>query len=188
VYEECRNVFLRNKVLVPRYLKAIEIYPDSSNKEVNKIWADDFLDEYIASEELDEIESRTLRGFVKRNADDIARMLVGEISKEEYIDTILRAVRASLNALDKQCNPNSPVVRRYDVADDYRSLYRRELTELQRSIMNRNDVMILLDSYYIRHKYIGRDVLFMTMDKADLLNNKDIIEKTMQGLYIAPLP
>ena len=54
-------------------------------------------------------------------------------------------------------------------------------------IKNSSDIRILLDSYYIRNRFVSRDVCFITMDKRDILDHKPDIERIINGIKIGRL-
>jgi hypothetical protein len=187
VYFECRNVFIRNKLVVPPFLNAIENYEGSLNRSVNEIWVREYVWIYVDSHKLGDEQKKTLLNFVRRNLDDIVSMLTGQIDRQAYIAKILKAIKVAINILDRDCNCQSTKICRYSTCQDYSTSYRAEFNSLRSVIPNKNDVTILIDSYYVRNNYLHRDVCFITMDKEHIVSNKDHIEKTIVGIKIKQL-
>ena len=146
------------------FLNEVQGYDGSSNKEINETWVRQFFWEYTDSHRLTDMERKTLYGFVDRNSYDIAGMLIGEIDRPAYISRILKTIKIAINILDKDCNPGSKIICRYSTCRDYSTHYYDEFNSLLAVIPNSSDVIILMDSYYIRNKYLQRDICFITMD------------------------
>lgn len=187
VYSECRDVLLRNRRVVPPFLNAVRDYEGSSNKEITETWVREYFWEYSDSHRLTDADRKTLYGFVDRNSYDIAGMLIGEMGRQEFISRIRNTIKIAINILDRDCNPGSKTICRYSTCRDYTTHYFNEFNNLQAVIPNSSDVRILIDSYYIKNKYLQRDVCFITMDKVHIVSNKDYIERTIAGIKIKHL-
>jgi hypothetical protein len=96
------------------------------------------------------------------------------------------AVNNAINSLDNDCyeDPRAKIEKHVVTPQDIRQ-YSSEKKTLEKTISNKADIRILLDSYHIKKTIIGKNsVCFVTTDKEHISDNSQDIEKTLIGVHV----
>jgi len=186
VYDESRGVFERSRGLILKYLKrfyeefSISPYPMRLDS-IIKSFTNKF------SRTLGEKERKILTSFVERNCMEIRNTaLGGERELGDFRRAIVDSFMGAINSIDRDCySDQKAMICRYDDCPvDYKNCYVDENNRLFKIINYENDVYVVLDSYFIRNKYIKSNVCFVTTDHEHILKNKSEIEGILTGIYI----
>ena len=136
---------------------------------------------------LGEKESKILNSFVERNFMEIRNTALG-VEREfgDFRRAIIDAFMGAINSMDRDCysDPKAVICRYDDCPPDYRNCCADESTRLFKVINYENDVFVVLDSYFIKNKYIKNNVCFVTTDHEHILKNKAEIESILTGIFI----
>jgi len=186
VYYESRGVFERSRGLILKYLKR---FYEEFNKSPDPMRLDQIIRTFTRgfSGTLGEKESKILNSFVERNFMEIRNTaLGGEREFGDFRKAIVDAFMVAINSIDRDCysDPKAVVCRYDDCPPDYRSCYADESTRLLKVINYENDVFVVLDSYFVKNKYIKDNVCFVTTDHEHMLKNKAQIENILAGIFI----
>jgi len=101
--------------------------------------------------------------------------------KQVVINAISKALTILYNM--KQ-GINQPKINCHMTPNDYTAHYSHEFSGVQKVVRYEKDVLVLLDSYYVKNQIINNDVGFITTDFGDILSKKTEIEKELPGIYI----
>ncbi|NJD04712.1 MAG: hypothetical protein FIA99_19405 [Ruminiclostridium sp.] len=183
VYNESKGVFERTRRLILSYLKKFyEEFSVSSNPlridQIIKAFTKKFADKF------EEKEQNILNSFVERNFGDIRNIaLGGEKELGDFKKVVIDTFKNALNSIDRDCVPDSKaLIYRYDGCP--LTYYTKEYIKLSEVINYENDILVLLDSYFIKNKHIINNICFVTTDYNHILKNKSEIEKVLNGISL----
>lgn len=172
VFGECRNLFQKNRSLIMRYLK--KFYDDLGGRQHNPFHIEKIIMSFTKNfvYNLDEGEQKVLNSFVVQNLKDIKNVLLdGENELGDFRRDIINALNALIYRYDN-CPPK------------YDNYYIVEYKKICDIINHKDDTEILLDSYFIKDKYVKNIINFVTTDYKHILNNKSKIELILPGINI----
>jgi hypothetical protein len=186
VYYESRGVFERSRGLILKYLKR---FYEEFNRSRDPMRLDQIIRAFTRkfSGSLGEKESKILNSFVERNFMEIRNTaLGGEREFGDFRRAIIDAFMGAINSIDRDCysDPKAVICRYDDCPPDYRNCYAAENNRLLKVINYESDVLVALDSYFIRNKYIKNNVCFVTTDHEHMLKKKAEIESILTGIFI----
>ncbi len=186
VYYESRGVFERSRGLILKYLKR---FYEEFNISPDPMRLDQIIRAFTRkfSGSLGEKDSKILNSFVERNFMESRNIaLGGEREFGDFIRAIIDAFMGAINSIDRDCySDTKAMICRYDdCPPDYRNCYVAENNRLLKVINYENDVSVVLDSYFIKNKYIKNNVCFVTTDHEHILKNKAEIESILTGIFI----
>ncbi len=186
VYFESKGVFERCRRLILSYLTK---FYDKFCRISNPLHIDQiiyaFTKEFLGR--LEEKEKKILNSFVEQNFGEIRNIaLGGEKELGDFKNLVISTFKNAINSIDKDCIPDSnALICRYDgCPPHYNVYYSEEYTKLFRAINYENDVLVLLDSYFIKNNHIKKNVCFVTTDYEHILKNKIIIESSLAGVSL----
>lgn len=187
VYDECRNVFQKNRSLIIRYLK--KFYDDIGGRQHNSLRIDQIIMSFTKKfiDKLDEEDQKVLNSFVKQNLIDIKNVLLGGENKlGDFRRDIIDAFNYADNSVIIDCTSDShALIYRYDnCPKEYDNYYKDEYKKIYGIINHKDDTEILLDSYFIKDTHIKNNINFVTTDHIHILNNKPDIEFILPGINI----
>ncbi len=186
VYYESRGVFERSRSLI---LKCLKRFYEEFNKSRDPMRLDQIIRAFTRrfSGSLGEKERKILNSFVERNFMEIRNTaLGGEEELGDFRRAVIGAFMGAINSIDRDCysDPKAMILRYDDCPYDYRNCYAVENNRLLKVINYENDVFVVLDSYFIRNKYIKNKVCFVTTDHEHILKNKAEIEIVLTGIFV----
>jgi hypothetical protein len=225
VYRECKKVIDRYDEVSSKFLERIKSEPyhfDNSITESKRRtdcakWVKNaFLKEYIQNDfdaflknkfpryEYDFYKSLyvdALTNFVDYNIDGIVNVLLRECSPQKYCDLVEETIERDKWRLKELSIDNTSIKKNDTPArrlKDYGQVYPNIYPRVSDLISNKNDILLLLDSYYLIDNgeivYIidgknikCKDIIFLTRDKGDILSNKGVFERYLDGVHIDPL-
>ena len=196
VYREAKGVLEKMRRTIPKFLD--KFYDDLNKREGShnvltnvdyQKMIDKSSNDFIKKERLNDKERNAIKSFVWMNFLDLQKVALGGENKfGEFKKDIIDIFKRALNTLDKKCQTRDKelIICRYDECpESYKDDYPNERSDLNSLINYKNDVLVLLDSYYIKNHWVQNDVCFITTDKEHILSSADGIEKILCGIYIA---
>lgn len=183
VFKGSLGWFHKRRIAINSYLEFLlnHKYPKDSDKIIKKVKR--LRRKYFKN--LDESKAEILKTFAYKTTKYLEYEIrkVGVNGIQNYASCVRDVLKNAIKSLrqDVNVNLNAPI-RMYTAPEilPYRSLR----DALNNIINNGNDVRILLESYFIKNKEIGRNVSFVTTDKEDFLDNKIEIERHVSGIHI----
>jgi len=146
---------------------------------------------------------QSLRDFVVNNVDDITDMALDMIFRKDisrdairdkYLGEVQESIRIGKESVSRSRIESTTITkhetktkRQYtNKNDDEMKVYRDIYYEMYRLTKNSNDSVLLTDSYYVIDKKMvqSRDILFLTTDEKDILNNREDIEKYLGLVFL----
>lgn len=186
VYYESKGVFERSRRLILSYL--IKFY-ERFSRFSNSLHIDQsiiaFTKEFVGR--LEEKEQKILNSFVAQNFGEIRNVaLGGEKELGDFKRIVVSTFKNAINSIDKDCiSDSNALICRYDgCPPHYNVYYAEEYTKLYRAINYENDILVLLDSYFIKNNHIKNNICFVTTDYEHILKNKIIIESALVGVSL----
>lgn len=129
---------------------------------------------------------RTLNRFFASNMEEIMSYLIDKkdttITNLEncVIDSISKAENKLINLI----YPSQPQIICHLTPQTYISHFSVEYTNVSRLINYEPDVLILLDSYYVKNIVIKKDIGFITTDYGDILSKSGNITSELPGIHV----
>jgi len=204
VFDECILVLSSNRRIVTQFLKELRDEVESFNslhlqKEITR-YKNGFLEKqnnqlresgFSQNEQLQHeltLRERKKRidSFVLENERLIEAAANGFAGIEAYRQEIVEQIKDATDRVVKNCcTPQEISFDRHDVAVSNIRQFKDEQRELAQRIDNKNDVRILLESYFVKQAKIQQNICFVTIDKADISGKyRTLIEQTLKGLRI----
>ena len=190
VYYECRHVIESRRRYALNFLaefnKNIEVISSYWNPEYG---IRRFVKSYIRKLE-DEKEKEAIIVYSQIIIDDLKDLILGSENYSKIKRKVLNSFKYILNELDIICNfSNECSIRRHSCPEIYTySEYSEKEDMLMENVNHKPDVLVLLDSYYIKEKIVKKEMAFITFDKKHILDNKRKIEKILSGIHIFSPP
>lgn len=192
VFDESNKVFERIRRTILQYINKLDKTFGKFNKlsyigQNNDLKIKNFNEKFLAC--LDEKERKILIPFLSQYASEINNLVVFGAIKD--VVDFKRKIREVLNSLifslAHDCRPDEDaLIFRHDNCPwAYNLYYINEYSDLFDIIGYDEDVLVLLDSYFIKENNIKKDMFFVTLDYEHILglNNKDIIESILKGVF-----
>ncbi len=190
VYYECRHVIESRR----RY--ALNFFAEFNRniEDISSHWNLEytirkFINSYI-SKLRNEKEKEAIIVYSQVIMDDLKDMALGSRNYSRIKREIMSSFKSILNELDLICNSSGKCpIMRHSCPEMYTySEYSKKEDMLMRNVNYKPDVLILLDSYYIKEKIIRTEMAFITFDREHILNNRREIERILPGIYVFSPP
>lgn len=187
VYRESRGVLEGSRRLILKYLR--EFYKKVS-RALDPLKIDRSIRNFTKqfSSNLVEKERKIIESFVNRNFNELKNVaLGGEETLGEFKKSVGDTFLKALDYIDIHCKPDDPeaLICRYDnCPENYKPHYPDKCSTLCSVINYKNDVLVLLDSYFIKNNHIRENICFVTTDQKHLLKNKPVIERILTGISL----
>lgn len=189
VYYECKGVIEGRRRLLLNFISEfynnIDAISEKGWNPENNI--EKFVSSYIRRLE-DKKNKIVVRQFSRVVMDDMKALLLGSTRYRDFLTKVVNAFKFILNELDSKCNSSeNSIIKRHDICPKaYTNLnhYSEKEDKLMRIINYHPDILVLLDSYYLRKKIIKDDIAFITFDNEHILKNKLEIEKILSGIHV----
>lgn len=189
VYKEVTGVLERNRRLILKYIEKFyqTFMASTSNPLRIQVAINGFKDKFIKSERLNDKQERVILSFTESNLMDLQQIVLGgETYYGEFRQEVIDTFNSAINSFDSDCSTehNAKIFCCDICPRDYAKYFPMESEKLTEIIAYENDVLVLLDSYYIKCNHIKNSVCFITEDRKHILKNKEPIESILIGIAI----
>ena len=129
---------------------------------------------------------RTLNRFFSLNMSEIISYLIDR--KDVTIDNLKTCVLSSISKADNKLidlfHPSQSQIICHSTPQNYTVSLNAEYTSINNLINYEPDVLILLDSFYLKTNVLKKDIGFITTDYSDILSKADDITSKLPGVHI----
>lgn len=187
VCSESRGVFERGRAVILKYLEEFD------KEYMNKKWRfnlvrlyesiDKFTGKFIIKNSIGEKERKIIKNFKERNFEEFKNIILDTSDIGDLKKKVRDSLNSAIDFIDNECRTDqgAKIYIYNNCPSNYNS---KEYHDLFKIINYKPDILILLDSHYIKNHHIKNDVYFITTDHEHILDNKTKIESVISGILL----